>query len=123
VDGHKFIPQAIENGTRAFLVQKDVDVPDDATVVRVKDTRYALAAWPTFFSASVKQVNLVGITGTKGKTTTTYMIKSILEAFGQKVGLVGTIANMIGHEVLPTDRQLRKVTIFKNFFQKWCKKT
>jgi len=57
VDGHKFIPQAIENGTRAFLVQKDVDVPDDATVVRVKDTRYALASVADiFFRASVKQV-------------------------------------------------------------------
>ncbi|HOM01202.1 MAG TPA: UDP-N-acetylmuramoyl-L-alanyl-D-glutamate--2,6-diaminopimelate ligase [Acetivibrio sp.] len=104
-DGHKFIPQAIENGTRAFLVQKDVDVPDDATVVKVEDTRYALASVAdAFFGHPSSRFNLVGITGTKGKTTTTYMIKSILEAFGQKVGLIGTISNMIGHEVLPTDR-------------------
>ncbi|WP_265443541.1 UDP-N-acetylmuramoyl-L-alanyl-D-glutamate--2,6-diaminopimelate ligase [Acetivibrio straminisolvens] len=105
VDGHKFIPQAIENGTRAFLVQKDVDVPEDASVVRVEDTRYALASVAdVFFGHPSSRFNLVGITGTKGKTTTTYMIKSILEAFGQKVGLIGTISNMIGHEVLPTDR-------------------
>jgi len=68
VDGHKFIPQAIENGTRAFLVQKDVDVPDDATVVRVKDTRYALASVADiFFGHPSSKFNLVGITGTKGR--------------------------------------------------------
>jgi len=123
VDGHKFIPQAIENGTRAFLVQKDVDVPMTRRLSGLRIQDMLLPAWPTFFRAPSSKFNLVGITGTKGKTTTTYMIKSILEAFGQKVGLVGTIANMIGHEVLPTDRTTPEVTIFKNFFQKWCKKT
>jgi len=124
VDGHKFIPQAIENGTRAFLVQKDVDVPDDATVVRVKDTRYALASVADiFFGHPSSKFNLVGITGTKGKTTTTYMIKSILEAFGQKVGLVGTIANMIGHEVLPTDRTTPESYDLQELFSEMVQKT
>lgn len=105
VDGHKFIPQAFENGTRAFLVQKDVDVPDGVSVIKVEDTRYGLASVADiFFDHPSSRFNLVGVTGTKGKTTTTYMIKSILEAYGQKVGLIGTISNRIGDEVLPTDR-------------------
>ncbi|HOQ36431.1 MAG TPA: UDP-N-acetylmuramoyl-L-alanyl-D-glutamate--2,6-diaminopimelate ligase [Acetivibrio sp.] len=105
VDGHKYIPQAIENGTRAFIVQKEVEMPAGMSVVRVEDTRYALASISDiFFGHPSGKFNLIGITGTKGKTTTTYMIKSILENYGQKVGLIGTIANMIGDEVLPTDR-------------------
>ncbi|HPD01481.1 MAG TPA: UDP-N-acetylmuramoyl-L-alanyl-D-glutamate--2,6-diaminopimelate ligase [Acetivibrio sp.] len=105
VDGHKYIPQAIENGTRAFIVQKEVEIPAGMSVVRVEDTRYALAGISDiFFGHPSGKFNLAGITGTKGKTTTTYMIKSVLEEYGQKVGLIGTIANMIGDEMLPTDR-------------------
>ena len=105
VDGHKYIPQAIENGTKAFIVQKEVEMPDGMSVVRVEDTRYALSSIADmFFGHPSEKFNLIGITGTKGKTTTTYMIKSVLEEYGQKVGLIGTIANMIGEEMLPTDR-------------------
>ncbi|NMB33065.1 MAG: UDP-N-acetylmuramoyl-L-alanyl-D-glutamate--2,6-diaminopimelate ligase [Clostridium sp.] len=104
-DGHKFIPQALENGTKLFLVQKDVDLPDYATVARVENTRYALAnISDAFFDHPSEKFNLVGITGTKGKTTTTYMVKSILEQYGQNVGLIGTVANMIGQEIVPADR-------------------
>jgi len=104
-DGHKFIPQVIENGTKALLVQKDVEVPEGITVVKVKDTRYALASVAdVFHQHPSSKFNLVGVTGTKGKTTTTYMIKSILASCGQKTGLIGTISNKIGDEVLPTDR-------------------
>lgn len=104
-DGHKFIPQAIENGTIALLVQRDVEVTEGITVVRVKDTRYALASVANIFHKHPSdKFKLVGVTGTKGKTTTTYMIKSILDAYGNKTGLIGTICNKIGNEVLPTDR-------------------
>jgi UDP-N-acetylmuramoyl-L-alanyl-D-glutamate--2,6-diaminopimelate ligase len=105
VDGHKFIPQAIENGTKALIVQREVEVPEGVTVIQVNDTRYALASVADiFYSHPSGKFNLVGVTGTKGKTTTTYMIKSILEEYGQKTGLIGTISNKIGNEVLPTDR-------------------
>ncbi len=104
-DGHKYIPQAIENGTKALLVQRDVEVPEGITVVRVKDTRYALASIADIFHKHPSgKFKLIGVTGTKGKTTTTYMIKSILDTYGQKTGLIGTICNKIGNEVLPTDR-------------------
>ncbi|NSW90515.1 MAG: UDP-N-acetylmuramoyl-L-alanyl-D-glutamate--2,6-diaminopimelate ligase [Firmicutes bacterium] len=104
-DGHRFIPEAIENGAGAVLVQKEVRVPDGITVVRIKDTRYGLAYVSSiFFNNPSKNFKLIGVTGTKGKTTTTFMVKNILEAAGRKVGLVGTIKNMIGNEVVYAGR-------------------
>lgn len=105
VDGHDFIPLALQNGAKALLVQKEVEVPEGVTVIRVKDTRYATAhISDTFFGHPSKNFNLIGVTGTKGKTTTTYMIKSVLEAANGKIGLIGTIVNSIGNEVLPAER-------------------
>ncbi|HHW48105.1 MAG TPA: UDP-N-acetylmuramoyl-L-alanyl-D-glutamate--2,6-diaminopimelate ligase [Clostridiaceae bacterium] len=105
VDGHKFIADAIVKGAKALLVQKDVEVPDGVTVIQVDNTRYALACVSAaFYGHPSNKFKLIGITGTKGKTTTTYMIKSILEAGNHKVGLVGTIANYIGNEMLHTER-------------------
>ncbi|MCR4434567.1 MAG: UDP-N-acetylmuramoyl-L-alanyl-D-glutamate--2,6-diaminopimelate ligase [Clostridiales bacterium] len=104
-DAHNYILAALENGAVALLVQKEVDVPEGIAVVRVKDTRYALAfVSDVFFGHPSSKFNLIGVTGTKGKTTTTFMIKSILECAGQKVGLIGTIANYIGNEALPAQR-------------------
>lgn len=104
-DGHKFVPSAVENGAKAFLVQKDIEVPEGATVVRVKDTRFALAyTADRLFGHPSGKFRLVGVTGTKGKTTTTYMIKSILEAANQKVGLVGTLGSRIGDQAIHTER-------------------
>lgn len=104
-DGHKFIPSALENGTSAILVQKDVSVPEGVTVIKVKDTRYALAyISDRIFGHPSGKFKLIGVTGTKGKTTTTYMIKSILEASGQTVGLVGTLGSRIGDQAIHTER-------------------
>jgi UDP-N-acetylmuramoyl-L-alanyl-D-glutamate--2,6-diaminopimelate ligase len=104
-DGHAFIPGALENGASALLIQKKVSVPGEITTVRIKDTRYGLAyVSDKFFNRPSRKLNLVGITGTKGKTTTTYMIKSVLEKAGHKTGLIGTVGNMIGNEKLYTER-------------------
>jgi UDP-N-acetylmuramoyl-L-alanyl-D-glutamate--2,6-diaminopimelate ligase len=101
VDGHLYINDAIENGTKAFLVQKQVEVPEGITVIEIEDTRYGLAyVADTFFKHPSEKFNLIGITGTKGKTTTSYMVKAILEAANQKIGLIGTVANLVGDEVL-----------------------
>ena len=105
-DGHKFIKQAIENGATAIMIQegtkiKKSDIPEDLTVVMAPDTRIATNIVATnFYGNPSKKFKLVGITGTKGKTTTTFMIKSILEAQGKKVGLIGTVANYIGSKNL-----------------------
>lgn len=105
VDGHMYIADAIENGTKAFLVQKHVEVPEGITVVEIENTRYGLACVSdAFFGHPSQKFNLVGITGTKGKTTTSYMVKSILEAANHKIGLIGTVANLIGEEILYATR-------------------
>ncbi len=105
VDGHQYIDDAIKNGTKAFLVQKHVEVPEGVTAIEIEDTRYGLAyVSDAFFGHPSGKINLVGITGTKGKTTTSYMVKSILEAGNHKIGLIGTVANLIGDEILYTSR-------------------
>lgn len=104
-DGHAYAAAAVNNGAGAMLVQKDVEAPEGVTVIKVKDTRYGLAfVSNVYFGNPSKRFKLIGVTGTKGKTTTTYTIKSILETAGQKVGLIGTIANFIGDRMVPTER-------------------
>ena len=79
-----------------------MDVPEDVTVILVKDTRYALALMSAaYFGYPADKMKIIGITGTKGKTTTTYMIKSILDGVGHKVGLIGTIEAIIGEKHIP----------------------
>ena len=100
-DGHKYIKQAIENGASAIMVQEGAkiskeDVTDDVTIIMAPDTRIAAAKVAcNFYKNPSKKLKLIGVTGTKGKTTTTFMIKAILEAQGKKVGLIGTVANYI----------------------------
>lgn len=101
-DGHNYIAQAVEAGAAGVVVEKDVEVPDTVAVIKSEDTREALAllsaAW---FDHPADKIPVIGITGTKGKTTTTYMIKSILENAGKKVGLIGTIEAIIGEKHIP----------------------
>ena len=104
VDGHKFISQAMASGAAAVLCQ----VPPEGKgipYVQTADSRRALAAvGANFFAHPAWDMTMVGVTGTNGKTTSTYLLKAILEARGEKVGLIGTNQNMIGEEVLPTER-------------------
>lgn len=104
-DGHDYAGQALENGAAAFIVQKEVALPEGSNVVRTGDTRYALAhVSDAFYGHPSGRFSLTGITGTKGKTTTTFMVKSILEAAGQKAGLIGTLGTRIGDRTLYTER-------------------
>ena len=96
-DGHSFAAEAAEKGAAALVVSDEVHVPDTVTVIKVEDTRYALALLSAaYFDYPAEELKVIGITGTKGKTTTTYMVKSILEGAGYKVGLIGTIETIIG---------------------------
>ncbi len=103
-DGHEYAPQAVAAGAAAIVVERRL--PELAvTQVVVKDGRQAMALCAArFFGYPARRMKMVGITGTNGKTTTTYMIRSIAEKAGMKVGLIGTILNMIGSEELPTER-------------------
>ena len=104
VDGHNFINQAIENGAIAVMVQKganlkEINLNENVTLIQVPDTRLALSICAcNFYGNPSKKFKLIGITGTKGKTTTSYMLKAILEKGGYKVGLIGTIACYIGEK-------------------------
>lgn len=101
-DGHKFVQEVAEKGAAAVIVEREVEAPEDLTVIRVADTRYALALMSAaYFGYPADKLKVIGITGTKGKTTTTYMIKSILEDVGHKVGLIGTIEAIIGEKRIP----------------------
>ena len=111
VDGHKFIAGAIENGAIAVMVEEGCDlkalnIPENVTILMVPDTRKALAICSSnFYGNPSAQFKLIGVTGTKGKTTTTFMIKEILEKAGKKVGLIGTIATYInGRKIADSDR-------------------
>ena len=106
VDGHEFINDAIKAGAKAVIVQegcdlKSIRLPADVTLIMAKDTREALAICScNFYGNPSKKFKLIGVTGTKGKTTTTFMIKEILEKAGYKVGLIGTIATYINGKMI-----------------------
>ena len=102
VDGHEFVPGVIKQGAKVLIVEEAVTVPADVTVIKVSNSRYAMALISAaFFGHPARELKVIGITGTKGKTTTTYMVKSILENAGYKVGLIGTIEAIIGDKVIP----------------------
>ncbi len=97
VDGHDFAQDVVSKGATVLVVSRPVEVPEDVTVIQVADTRYAMAfISAAYFDHPARKLKTIGITGTKGKTTTTYLVKSILEKTGLKVGLVGTIEIIIG---------------------------
>jgi UDP-N-acetylmuramoyl-L-alanyl-D-glutamate--2,6-diaminopimelate ligase len=92
----------VEKGAAAVIVEREVPVPDGVTVVKVENSRLALACMSAaYFDYPAKKLKTIGITGTKGKTTTTYMVKSILEASGIRTGLIGTIESIVGEKTVP----------------------
>lgn len=104
-DGHKYIPEAVEKGVSAIVVERaDVvsDIPEDITVIKVSSGRRALAFMSAaYFGYPDRKLTTIGVTGTKGKTTTTYIIRDIIMQTGEKVGLIGTIAAIIGDKTIP----------------------
>ena len=125
VDGHKFIDSAIENGATAIIIEEGCDLKqiknlDNIVVVMAKDTREALAIVSSnFYGNPSRKFKLIGVTGTKGKTTTTFMIKEILEKAGKKVGLIGTIATYInGKKLGDSDRTTPESLELQKLFSK-----
>ena len=104
-DGHNYARSAAEKGASVIVAEHEVDVPDGVTVVIAENTRLALAQISAaYYDFPSEKINVIGVTGTNGKTTTTYLIKTILDNIGYKTGVVGTIGNMIGNRKLHADR-------------------
>jgi len=100
VDGHKYIKDAIKNGAKAIVVSKNIDIDEDITVIKVKDTRSILSKLSMrFFKYPQNKLKTIAITGTKGKTTVSFMIKKILEEAGYKCGVIGTTGIYIGDKI------------------------
>ena len=103
VDSHEFAQQAVDSGAAAVVAQKEVNVKN-AAVITVRNTRYAMAVMSAaLFGHPADDIKVIGITGTKGKTTTSYMIRSILESANIKTGLIGTIGTVIGDKIIQTN--------------------
>ncbi len=97
-DGHDYAQKAIENGAAVIIAQRDLGLDNQIVVA---DTHKAYAdGCAAYYGNPAEKLQLIGITGTNGKTTVTYLVKSVLEQLGKKVGLIGTIKNMIGDEEL-----------------------
>ncbi len=102
-DGHKYIQSAYDKGSRFFLCEREVDLPEDAVVIITDNTRSALAKIScNFFRHPSRDIKVIGITGTKGKTTTAHIVKFLLEAGGIKTGIIGTVGSFYGNTVIPT---------------------
>ncbi len=116
-DGHKYIAQALKNGASALVTQKETEPMNGVAVIRTQNTRDAMAfIADRFYGHLSKRFNLIGVTGTKGKTTTTFMIKSILEATGRKVGLIGTLGTKIGDRTLYSERTTPEASDLQELF-------
>lgn len=96
-DGHSYVKDVYEKGVRVFAVMDDIDLPSDAIVIKTDDTRKFLAlASANYFEQPATKLNTIAITGTKGKTSISFMLKSIYEAAGHKVGIIGSTGIYIG---------------------------
>lgn len=117
MDGHDFARDVVSKGARVLIVSRAVEVPEDVTVIQVADTRYAMAfISAAYFDHPAEKLKTIGITGTKGKTTTTYLVKSILEKTGLKVGLVGTIEIIIGDTHIHADNTTPESYALQEYF-------
>lgn len=121
-DGHKYIKNAMEQGCKVFIIQKDIESIQelseaDVTVIKTDDTRVALSYMAqTQYDYPAKKLTTIAITGTKGKTTTSFMIKTILEQHGHKVGLIGTTGVYICDKFIKTHNTTPESYDIQKFF-------
>lgn len=121
-DGHDYISDVIAKGAACVVVEKEIELTDAmkaATIIKVSDTRVALARMASaYFDYPDQELFTIGITGTKGKTTTTYMVYNILNACGIKTGLIGTIETIIGDEHIPSPNTTPESYVIHEYFRK-----
>ena len=123
-DGHNYIDKAIENGAKVILVQKEIKKPkEDITVILVEDTRKILAKLANcFYDKPSKKLELIGVTGTNGKTSVTHLLAGILEKQNKTTGLIGTIENRIGKEKLKSEHTTPESVDLQALFSKMVEK-
>ncbi len=125
-NSHKFIPDAIKKGAKAVVIEQDVDIPEDVTVIKVKSSRKAMAyISAAYFNHPAEKLITIGVTGTAGKTSTTNILKKMLEEAGNKVGLIGTIGAFIDqtkielHNTTPENYEVQR--LFDEMIEAGCK--
>ncbi|MBT9779290.1 UDP-N-acetylmuramoyl-L-alanyl-D-glutamate--2,6-diaminopimelate ligase [Clostridium sp. MCC353] len=120
IDSHDFIDDVVQKGVKALVIEKDMEnLPKGVTVIRVDNSRNALALLSAArFDYPAEKMVTIGVTGTKGKTTTTHMIKAILETAGKKVGMIGTNGAVIGEETYPTRNTTPESYELQEYFSK-----
>lgn len=121
VDGHTFAAAAVAKGAVALVcTYVPKEVPREVVLILVKDTRITLAALSAnYYKHPSRAMKVVGITGTNGKTTTTYLMKSVLDHLDHTVGIIGTIENRIGDQSSPQSGQRQSRKNSKNYWGRW----
>ena len=124
-DGHDYIEEACNLGASCILIEKLVSggrmlkFPENVAVVLVKDTREALAGISRiWFGSPADKLKVIGVTGTKGKSTVAVMIREMLESLGQKCGLIGTIEHHLGNEVVTSQNTTPDAFTIQSYFAK-----
>ena len=126
-DSHKYISDVIKKGAKVIVVEKDINIPeDDVTIIKVKSSREAMAEISAaYFKYPAKELTVIGITGTAGKTSTSTILKKMIEENGEKAGLIGTIGAFIGkrkiilHNTTPENYDIQR--LFREMVEDGCK--
>lgn len=118
-DSHEHVKEIAAKGARVIVAEREVEAPEGVTLILVKNTRYALSLLSAaYFDHPADRLKVIGITGTKGKTTTTFMVKGILEHAGYRVGLIGTIETIIGDTHIPANNTTPESYLIQEYFAK-----
>lgn len=122
-DAHNFIKDVVDKGAKVIIVEKDVNIIDGVTIIKVEDTRFAMANIScAYYDYPARKLKTIGITGTKGKTTTTYMVKAMLEEAGHNVGLIGTIESIFGDgSVIKASNTTPESMLIQEYFDRMVK--
>lgn len=122
IDGHDFLTEAIEKGATALVVEKKIELASRIPQIIVTNTRSALAVMSNrFYGEPSSRMTVIGITGTNGKTTTSYLTKSIIDASGNETGLIGTIQYQIGRRVIPAQETTPESVELHRYFAEMLK--
>jgi UDP-N-acetylmuramoyl-L-alanyl-D-glutamate--2,6-diaminopimelate ligase len=122
-DGHLYIQQALDLGAVALMIEDDVELPGGVSVIKVRNARQALPVVAAAFNGNPSEkLDLIGVTGTNGKTTVTYLLKMMMSHAGIKSGLIGTISNWIGDEPVETIRTTPESVDFQRLLNRMVQK-